>query len=103
MVKVLAGGMGFDIGEIRVVNNMFLMMLFSTLVIVLEILVFSIALGMGMSIALAVSAVSNAGPAAIEGSSIFIAELLVLRLQAYFFMCVPLTFQLILKRHHKQQ
>jgi hypothetical protein len=82
-------GAGIDIGEIRLVNNVVMMMLFSTLVIVLEILVFSVALGMGMSLALAVSAVSNSNPAAIDGASIFIAELMALRLQAYFLICVP--------------
>jgi hypothetical protein len=83
-------GGALDIGDIHIVKNMFLMMFFSTLVIVLEILVFSVALGMGMSLALAVSSVSNANPAAVEGASIFIAELMSLRLQAYFLICLPI-------------
>ncbi len=85
-----SAGMGFDMGEIRIVNNMFLMMLFSTLVIVLEILVFSVALGMGMSIALAVSAVSNSSPAAVEKISVYIAAMMALRVHAYFLVCVPI-------------
>jgi hypothetical protein len=84
-----SAGMGFDIREVHIVKNMFLMMIFSTLVIVLEILVFSVALGMGMSIALAVSNMSNAGPAAVDGAAVFIAELLSIRLHAYISICVP--------------
>ena len=80
---------GVDIGEIHIVNNMFLMMLFSTLVIVLEILVFSVALGMGMSLAMAVSAVSNSSPAAVEKISVYIAAMMSQYLQAYFLICVP--------------
>ncbi len=81
---------GYEMGHAHGAGKMFKMIFFSTFVIVLEIISFCLALGMGMSLAVAVAAVSAASPTAIEGSSLFIAELLSLRLQTYMLFCVPI-------------
>ena len=81
---------GYKTGHTHGAGKMFKMMFFSTFVIVLEIISFCLALGMGMSLSIAVAAVSSASPAAIEGASLFIAELLSLRLQTYMLFCVPI-------------
>lgn len=70
-------------------GDMFRLMVFSTAVLFIETIVFSVALGMGMSLGVAVSAVSNANPSANVASATYIAELLSLRLQAYMLICVP--------------
>ena len=81
---------GYEMGHAHGAKKIFKMMLFSTFVIVLEIISFCLALGMGMSLSVAVAAVSSAGPTAIDGVSLFIAELLSLRLQTYMLFCVPI-------------
>ncbi|MFC1559779.1 hypothetical protein ACFL4F_01600 [Candidatus Margulisiibacteriota bacterium] len=58
----------------------FKVMLFSTLVLILEVLAFSLALGMGIS--LAISVASNY-------RYIYIVNLLLLKLEAYLIVCVP--------------
>jgi len=81
---------GYEMGHAHGAEKIFKMMLFSTFVIVLEIISFCLALGMGMSLSVAVAAVSSASPTAIDGVSLFIAELLSLRLQTYMMFCVPI-------------
>jgi len=76
---------GFEVRQLRGPGHALKFILFSTLVLVLEVLVFSVALGMGMSLGSAVSTLTDSG----LGSALFIAELLALRLNAYFTLCVP--------------
>jgi hypothetical protein len=80
---------GYEIGHFHGALKVFKLMIFSTFVLVLEIITFSLALGMGMSLAIAMAAVSSASPAASAGASLFIAELLSLRLKTYFLFCIP--------------
>lgn len=80
---------GYELGPAHGAGKMFKMVFFSTFVIVLEIISFCVALGMGMSLAVAVAAVSAASPTAVDGASLFVAELLSLRLQAYMLFCLP--------------
>jgi len=80
---------GYEMGHPHGAGNMFKMMLFSTFVMVLEIVTFSLALGMGMSLGIAVAAVSTANPSASTGASMFLAELLSMRLRTYILFCVP--------------
>ena len=80
---------GYEMGHPHGAGKMFKMMLFSTFVMVLEIVTFSLALGMGMSMGIAVAAVSTANPSASTGASMFLAELLSMRLRTYILFCVP--------------
>ena len=80
---------GYEMGHPHGAGNMFKMMLFSTFVMVLEIVTFSFALGMGMSLGIAVAAVSVANPSASAGATMFLAELLSMRLRTYILFCVP--------------
>ncbi|MFH1710587.1 MAG: hypothetical protein ABH860_05965 [bacterium] len=80
---------GYEIGHVHGAGNMFIMVLFSTFVMMLEVITFSLALGMGMSFGVAVAAVSSANPSASAGASLFLAELLTLRLRTYMLFCVP--------------
>jgi hypothetical protein len=80
---------GYEIGHLHGAMKMFKLMLFSTFVLVLEIITFSLALGMGMSLAVAMVSVSAASPAASGGASLFISELLSLRLKTYLLFCLP--------------
>jgi len=80
---------GYEMGHPHGTGKMFKMMFFSTLVMVLEIITFSLALGMGMSLGIAVAAVSVANPSASAGATMFLAELLSMRLRAYILFCVP--------------
>ena len=80
---------GYEMGHPHGAGKLFKMMFFSTLVMVLEIVTFSLALGMGMSLGIAVAAVSVANPSASAGASMFLAELLTMRLRTYILFCVP--------------
>jgi hypothetical protein len=80
---------GYEMGHPHGAGKMFKMMVFSTCVLVLEIVTFSLALGMGMSLSIAVAAVSTANPSASPGASMFLAELLSMRLRTYILICVP--------------
>ena len=80
---------GYEMGHPHGAGTMFKMMVFSTFVMVLEIVTFSLALGMGMSLGVAVAAVSTANPSASTGASMFLAELLSMRLRTYILFCVP--------------
>jgi hypothetical protein len=80
---------GYEMGHPHGAGKMFKMMFFSTFVMVLEIITFSLALGMGMSLGIAVAAVSTANPSASAGASMFLAELLSMRLRTYILFCVP--------------
>lgn len=81
---------GYEMGHIHGAGKLFKLMLFSTFVLVLEVITFSLALGMGMSLAVAMVSVSSAGPGASAGASLFIAELLSLRLKTYLMFCLPI-------------
>ena len=80
---------GYEISNMHGAGKVLKMMFFSTSVLVLEVITFSLALGMGMSLGIAVAAVSGASPAASGGASLFIAELLSMRLRTYMIFCVP--------------
>ena len=80
---------GYEMGHPHGAGKMFRMMVFSTFVLVFEIITFSLALGMGMSLGIAVAAVSTANPSASTGASMFLAELLSMRLRTYILVCVP--------------
>lgn len=62
------------------------MMLFSTLVLVLEVIVFSTALGMGMSLGAAAALKGSMG----SNYALFIYGLVLIRLKAYIYICIPL-------------
>jgi hypothetical protein len=62
------------------------MMFFSTLVLVLEVVAFSTALGMGMSLGAAAASTGFMGTT----YSIFIYGLILMRLKAYLYVCVPI-------------
>jgi hypothetical protein len=81
---------GFESVRVRGDENMFRIMVFSTFVLVFEIITFSLALGMGMSLGVAMAAVSGASATATTGAAAFIAELLSLRFRAYLLFCVPI-------------
>lgn len=81
---------GYETGSAHGAGNIFKIVIFSTFVMVLEIITFSLALGMGMSLGVAVAVVSNANPSASQAASIFLAELLILRLRTYMLVCVPI-------------
>lgn len=80
---------GYEMGHVHGAGKLFKLMLFSTFVLVLEIITFSLALGMGMSLAVAMVSVGAASPAASGGASLFLAELLSLRLKTYAIFCLP--------------
>lgn len=67
-------------------GNVFKIMIFSTLVLILEVITFSAALGMGMSLGVAIYAVK----ALDVGSILFVYKLLAMRLNAYLLVCVPI-------------
>lgn len=77
---------GYDVKVPRSAGKAFMMMLFSTFVLILEIVTFSISLGMGMSLGFGIAVAKILGP----GSVLFLYELLMLRLKAYLVVCVPI-------------
>ncbi len=81
---------GYELGRAHGAGNMFKIMLFSTFVLVFEIITFSLALGMGMSLGVAMAAVSGASATASNEAAMFIAGLLTLRFKAYLLVCVPI-------------
>lgn len=76
---------GFNVRAPKSASKMLTMMLFSTIVLVLEVITFSVALGMGMSLA---TAVFSSGAYSIA-LPLFLSELLLMRLKAYLLICVP--------------
>jgi hypothetical protein len=81
---------GYEIGRTHEAGSIFKIMIFSSFVMVLEVIIFSLALGMGMSLGVAVAVISNANPSASPGASVFLAELLSIRLRTYMVICVPI-------------
>jgi len=77
---------GYDVRKPKTAGEVLKMMLFSTLVLVLEVTTFSLALGMGMSLGTAISAMKGLDITQI----LFIYELLTMRINAYLFVCVPI-------------
>jgi hypothetical protein len=77
---------GYESISIRSHVKILKAMLFSTLVLFLEVSVFSISLGMGMSLASAASTITNDSFA----SALFLSEVLSVRMSAYTTICVPL-------------
>jgi len=59
---------------------------FSTLVLIIEVVVFSLALGMGLALASASASIETADFSA----SLFLAELISTQMNAYIYICVPL-------------
>jgi len=80
---------GYEPGRTYRDSNIIRMIVFSTFVMVIEMVIFSVALGMGISLGISVSAVSAADPSASTGAAMYIADLLFQRLNAYFLICVP--------------
>lgn len=74
---------GYHIKELHGPLHAAKFVLFSTLVLILEVLVFSLALGMGMSLGIAINSIGGM-------ASILIADLVFLRVIAYFAVCIPL-------------
>ena len=64
-------------------SSMLKIMLFSTLVLILEVIAFSLALGMGMSLAISVQS---------NYTFIYIINLLMLKLRSYLIVCIPILF-----------
>lgn len=77
---------GYHIKEVRDPIKAFRMVLFSTLVLISEVLVFSMALGMGMSLGSAAATITSES----MYSALFLSELLSIRMQAYVALCVPI-------------
>ncbi len=77
---------GYQIRELKAPHKVARLVLFSTLVLILEVLCFSIALGMGMSLAAACASVTTANLT----NTLVISELLLMRWNAYIYICVPL-------------
>jgi hypothetical protein len=77
-----------DFGDMSIRSRvkMIRSMLFSTIVLFLEVTIFSVSLGLGMSLASAASTITNDS----YTSALFLSELLAVRLNAYIIICVPL-------------
>lgn len=69
----------------RAPGHLFRIMLYSTAVLVFEVMVFSVALGMGISLAVATNSITSQDLT----SALFLAELLTMRIKAYMLICVP--------------
>jgi hypothetical protein len=77
---------GYEVHPAHGIGKALRMILFSSLVFICEIIVFSLALGMGMSLGAAVLSVETLGLSA----AMFVGELLLIRVKAYLFICVPI-------------
>jgi hypothetical protein len=80
---------GFEVSDAEGAGRIMKFVMFSTFVLAIEMITFSLALGMGMSLGVAMAAVSGASATATNGAAAFIADLLTLRFKAYFIFCVP--------------
>ena len=74
------GEESFKVSAAKAPKGALKIMLFSTLVLILEVLAFSLAMGMGMSLGITIASNYN---------FIYIINLLLVKLQSYVTVCVP--------------